>query len=734
MPAQKNNSIIHWIHRIIIVSTLMSFFVQFPLSFQFFNKLAISTTCTAETYTIEDFDYIFDSEIEDTVNAIQPVPKRYAWLFPTDKESDIAWKKYSKHFILPIDISLCYLPDKGRFRCNRVATDIPHTGIDLYASDNADVLAAMAGNVIYVGDIGAKGLGKAFGWTIIIEHTDHEGISNNYFSIYAHITKKSICVTLGDEVAQGQIIAKVGNTGNARGYPTQVHFEIRKTEDPILAKIRIGSKSSYKKVQLFNPEIIYKREELYTHIRNVDTKSMLGIFESNLPLEFIDDTNLMDYISQVRQRLSNTLYAINPIKLILGASVGLDNSINDSLANEYISEIFSIQTGSFKHYSLPIDSDNSFFKKKSDYYKGIHKVLNKSKYRKNLNIAFKLTSHEGITLYYKKSDNNTHSLSYHNGIIVSNYDSSYTLSELLKYQKLAVLEFGCSENFLDLDDQKYTQLVIQSQNLIDYWARDNDNVAVFAFNDKIIEDYYSLEMNHYENPPEFIFPDYFIANFFQQQKSDIRFGTIKLKDIVNDNMDILQQLYNNFKEKSAELIDEFDKKLYEKALTFEYLDSMKMILDSFVTIGRIDPVKAKKRDEIINKYGLSISYKINDEIWDALQANEYDIAMTLFIKNSKYFLHYSEEQYDQVFNRIENYKNVKQDEIKTVSTATNSILDEQDSYDNSSGEDQLNEKSAYDFINTSNDNVKKSEDTGNHSRGKTNGNSNSPNDTTVNSN
>ncbi|MGD9202692.1 MAG: M23 family metallopeptidase [Chitinispirillia bacterium] len=721
--------------KLIILPTIFSFFLELIISFQSLSdsktwiisnpiNFTISGVYAAEKYNIEDFEYIFDSEIEDTINAIQPIPKKYSWLFPTDKESDITWKKFSKHFILPIDFSLCYLPDKGRFRCNRVATEIPHTGMDLYANDNADVLAAMAGKVIYVGDIGAKGLGKAFGWTIIIEHMDSEGISNDYYSIYAHITKKSICVNPGDEVAQGQIIAKVGNTGNARGYPTQVHFEIRKTKDPILAKIRIGSRSSYKKVQLFNPEIIYKREQLYTHIRNVDTKSVLNVFESNLPVEFVNDENLMDYISLVRQRLSNTLYPVEPLKYVLAANVDLNYNVSDSLANEYISYIMSIQTNSFKHYSIAVNNSGDSIKTGAEYYKEIHKAIKKSNYRKNLNIAFRLTSNEGVKLYYKKSDNQINTLSYQNGIIVNSSEYSCALSDLLKYQKLAVLEFGFSGNFLDLNDQKYTRLVIQSQNLIEYWARDREDIAIFAYNDRITEYDYSPEMDKYENRPEFVFPDYLIAKLFLQKPS-IRLGSIQLKDIIADNEDILQQLYNRFMEESLKLIDDYDAKLKKNTSTFDYLDSMTVLLDSFVNLGRIEPQKAKKRYDVLNKYGLSISYKANDQIWDALHADKFDTAMNLFIKNSKYFLRYSEEQYYQVFNRIENYKKVKQEEIKTVSTDARPILDKQDSYDNSSDEDKSNEESAYEFINTQ-DNVNRPKDSGNISRGKTDTGDNVP--------
>ena len=57
----------------------------------------------------------------------------------------------------------------------------------------------------------------AYGNLIVISHSD------SVETYYAHCS--SILVSVGDYVEQGQLIAKVGMTGNATG--PHVHFEIR---------------------------------------------------------------------------------------------------------------------------------------------------------------------------------------------------------------------------------------------------------------------------------------------------------------------------------------------------------------------------------------------------------------------------------------------------------------------------------------------------------------------------
>ena len=87
-----------------------------------------------------------------------------------------------------------------------------HTGVDLRAPKGTPIMAAAGGVVI------AASYAGSYGNLIKISHG--AGLE----TWYSHCDTMS--VSIGEEVAQGQIIATVGNTGNARGY--HLHFEVRR--------------------------------------------------------------------------------------------------------------------------------------------------------------------------------------------------------------------------------------------------------------------------------------------------------------------------------------------------------------------------------------------------------------------------------------------------------------------------------------------------------------------------
>jgi murein DD-endopeptidase MepM/ murein hydrolase activator NlpD len=93
-----------------------------------------------------------------------------------------------------------------------------HAGIAIAARKGTPVRAAENGLVVYAGD-GIRGYGRM----VLLRHADA------YVSTYAH--NASILVNVGDVVARGQVIARVGDTGGV-GEP-QLHFELRKGREPI---------------------------------------------------------------------------------------------------------------------------------------------------------------------------------------------------------------------------------------------------------------------------------------------------------------------------------------------------------------------------------------------------------------------------------------------------------------------------------------------------------------------
>jgi murein DD-endopeptidase MepM/ murein hydrolase activator NlpD len=94
--------------------------------------------------------------------------------------------------------------------------DIDHEGCDLAAATSTQILAAAAGKVLYVGNMGGHGK------TIIVEH------GSGLATVYCHLSH--ILVDNGELVTRGEIIARSGSTGLATG--PHLHFEVRVNGTP----------------------------------------------------------------------------------------------------------------------------------------------------------------------------------------------------------------------------------------------------------------------------------------------------------------------------------------------------------------------------------------------------------------------------------------------------------------------------------------------------------------------
>ena len=85
-----------------------------------------------------------------------------------------------------------------------------HKAVDLRAPSGTSIYAVANGKVVYAGWKGN------YGYTVIVEH------SNGMRTLYAHA--KQLCCKVGDTVAQGEVIALVGTTGQSTG--NHLHFEV----------------------------------------------------------------------------------------------------------------------------------------------------------------------------------------------------------------------------------------------------------------------------------------------------------------------------------------------------------------------------------------------------------------------------------------------------------------------------------------------------------------------------
>lgn len=86
-----------------------------------------------------------------------------------------------------------------------------HQGIDIAAPTGTSIVAADSGTVVFSGYYGG------YGKVIFIDH------GKGMVTIYGHNSVN--LVSAGEEVKKGQVIARVGRTGNATG--AHLHFEVR---------------------------------------------------------------------------------------------------------------------------------------------------------------------------------------------------------------------------------------------------------------------------------------------------------------------------------------------------------------------------------------------------------------------------------------------------------------------------------------------------------------------------
>ncbi len=116
-------------------------------------------------------------------------------------------------YVFPVYGSASFSNDFGAFR----ATTGWHHGNDIFAPLGTPVLAVSSGTVYSVG------WNPVGGWRLWLRDTQ----GNEYY--YAHLSAYSPLARDGAAVAAGDVLGFVGDTGDARGTPYHLHFEIHPT-------------------------------------------------------------------------------------------------------------------------------------------------------------------------------------------------------------------------------------------------------------------------------------------------------------------------------------------------------------------------------------------------------------------------------------------------------------------------------------------------------------------------
>lgn len=177
------------------------------------------------------YEYLVDDEDEDEIE-YEEVSSSNSYWWPIG--SDETTKNGDKLFASgdPVDSTItssfgfrgAVINSSGQ----TIAGNENHGAIDIATGAGigvTNIIASKSGTVVYPTSndrIDCKNMDSSctgYGNYVIIQHSDGN------FTLYAHLDANSITVKAGDVVDQGQVIAKMGTSGNSTG--PHLHFEVR---------------------------------------------------------------------------------------------------------------------------------------------------------------------------------------------------------------------------------------------------------------------------------------------------------------------------------------------------------------------------------------------------------------------------------------------------------------------------------------------------------------------------
>jgi len=218
---------------LLVIISFCSFFHN-VLAYEFINKdnetrvNDIITQIYDAKQQYEDLAGDYEEEPEPEIVIQQTNNVSYWWPIGSQETIEVNGKVYAKGEPYPTRVG-----SKFGYRIHPITGEYKlHSGVDISgAAGNGEVniIAAKDGIVTYPGkdaptncpsSSSMSSCGGGYGNYVVIQHSD-----GNY-TLYAHLHADTITVSAGDSVEQGQVIGKMGTSGNSTG--THLHFEVRK--------------------------------------------------------------------------------------------------------------------------------------------------------------------------------------------------------------------------------------------------------------------------------------------------------------------------------------------------------------------------------------------------------------------------------------------------------------------------------------------------------------------------
>jgi murein DD-endopeptidase MepM/ murein hydrolase activator NlpD len=151
-----------------------------------------------------------ERERQRRLRALEAARTAYLTSMPVAGGTTLAGALPQGDYLFPVAGPVQFGDDWGYAR----AGGRSHQGIDLFAARGTPVVAVADGTLF---NVGWNGLG---GWRLWVRDASGNGF------YYAHMDAYSPAAREGAAVTRGTVLGYVGDTGDARGTPTHLHFEV----------------------------------------------------------------------------------------------------------------------------------------------------------------------------------------------------------------------------------------------------------------------------------------------------------------------------------------------------------------------------------------------------------------------------------------------------------------------------------------------------------------------------
>ena len=153
--------------------------------------------------------------LEETVARLGEAPSAVAGRAPAASPAAVSFASLRGRLPAPVDAPV--VRGFGRQVDAQFHTQVLHKGIDFGAPLGADVRAVASGRVRFAGWF------RGYGRLVILDHGDR------FYTVCGHLG--DVLVRVDDEVAAGQVIGTVGDTGSLSG--PGLYFEVRQGGDAV---------------------------------------------------------------------------------------------------------------------------------------------------------------------------------------------------------------------------------------------------------------------------------------------------------------------------------------------------------------------------------------------------------------------------------------------------------------------------------------------------------------------